>query len=201
MIQLEKSINLFKYCSVLNYDNELVSLWDNIVYYEWGDIIGFNIYLKELLLVPNESCRKAKVFDSFSITTTDDSCLKEYNTPKYGDLYPNINPNTNMSIFSIIDFNVIPIQCYASIILQNYISARLGYEDSKDQSDLIKITVKVHKYNKPVLKLEKVLLQIDTWSSQDVFLPLRGSALEHEEYYIMQKSSAYAIINKTISNI
>ena len=65
IMQLEKSINLFKYCPVLNYDNELIPLWDNaIVHYEWGDAIGFNMHPKELLPVPNESYGKAKAFDS-----------------------------------------------------------------------------------------------------------------------------------------
>ena len=84
--------------------------------------------------------------------------MKEYNTPKCRDLYPDANPNILMPFFSVIDFNVIPIHCCVSIMLQNYVSSNLGYKDSKDQSDLIEICPKVHKYNKPILKLEKVPL-------------------------------------------
>ena len=107
---------------------------------------------------------KAKLFNECAFTVLDGSELKGHASPTYGNLHKDVDEDTHMPLFSIIDFKVMPIRCCASLILQNFVASHLGCEDSKDRDYLIQIETRTHELNKPVLEPEKIPTQNETWS-------------------------------------
>ena len=154
-----------------------------------------------MLLVQKTQFNKAKLFDGCSFTMKDGSKLPSYKAPKCGYALKNLSPDTPIPDFSIIDFSVTPMRCCASVMLQCYVAAHVGYEDSKNREDLINLATKAHEYKKPMLEPEKVPMQIDAWSMQGVFLPSTGSNWQHDGYYVLLKQSTWKISDELFKSI
>ena len=97
----------------------------------WGKEIGFMIDPHETPPVKSDEYHKAKLFEECSFTTQDGSELACYKPPNYGCACQNVSHDAPLLDFAIIDSNMIPIRCCASVMLQNYVVAHIGYEDSK----------------------------------------------------------------------
>ena len=163
MIELHKLVNLLWYAPILCEENALKPL--NAITMDgasWGVEIGFKVDSNKLLLVKENEYNKAKLFDGYSFITENGCELPSYKPLTYGHRYKDMHPDTPLPNFSVIDFDKQPIHCCASFILQNYVTSHIGYEDSKNRDDLISIATKIYKYNKPILELHKIPIQIDS---------------------------------------
>jgi len=189
-ILLNKYMNLFAHAPILTEDNMLKPMnGTHINTQHWGEEIGFSMDPNDILPVSQVKYMKAKLFDGCSFTMKDGSALPSYKITTCGHAIKNISPETPVPDFSIIDFSVMPIRCCASVMLQCYVAAHIGYEDSKNREDLINLATKVHEYKNPTLEPEKVPMQIDAWSMQGVFLPSTESNWQHDGYYALLKQS------------
>ena len=81
-------------------------------------MIGFNYNPNDLFPVRKELHVKSKIFNEYYFTALDGSELKEYASPKYGNLCEDVDKDAPMPLFSIIDFKLMPIRCCTSLILQ-----------------------------------------------------------------------------------
>ena len=70
----------------------------------------------------------------------------------------------------MLHFDVIPVRCFQSVTLKQFMSSRLGREDSRDRAELIETVNKMLSLNKVVIQPDKVPMQIDSWSLQGVIL-------------------------------
>ena len=114
-----------------------------------------------MLPVPEELHGKVIFFERNSFTALDGLALKACRSPNYGNLYDDAYEEIPMPLCSIIDSNTMPVGRCTSMMLKNYVSSHLGYEDSKNREHLIKNGTKMHKLNKCALELEKIHMQID----------------------------------------
>ena len=144
---------------------------------------------------------KAKRFENCSFTTKDGKELPMHKPPTYDSTYKHIDPGTPVPDFAIIDFNIIPIRCCASFMLQNYVASHIGYEDSKNRDDLISIASNIYHQNKNILEPQLVPMQINAWSLQGVFLPVNDSTWTHEGYFIKLKQCVCAVTDELLLNI
>ena len=95
----------------------------------WAKEIGVSVDPNNILPARKNMYHKAKLFDGCSFTTKDGSELPIFKPPAHGYEYDHISPDTPVSDFSVIDFNVIPMRCCASVMLKNYVASHVGYED------------------------------------------------------------------------
>ena len=63
------------------------------------------------------------------------------------------------------------------------------------------MAIKIKSLNKSILEPNKIPIQIDTWSLQGVFLPLKDSFWMHNGYYIELKQSLCPITDNIINHI
>ena len=101
--------------------------------------------------------------------------------------------------FSVIDFNVMPVCCCASIALQNYVASHIGSEDSKNREGLMSMATKTHDLNKKNLELENIPMQIDAWSFQGALCPLNECSWQHDSYFMVMKQSVGTMTDLLIS--
>ena len=122
-----------------------------------------------ILPVEKHNCVKAKNFDEHSFTTKNGNHLPRYEVLTCGNMCDNVSCDTSLPIFSVIEFNFMPVRCCSSISLQNYVASNIGSEDLKNQEDLMSMATKTHDLNENILEPEKIPMQIDAWSLQGVF--------------------------------
>ena len=157
--KLSESINLLTKSPILEAENAIVPL--NCLEYtsQWGNMIGFWYSPYTFLPVHESEYCKAKIFDNCSCNTPNGDELPAFPIPACDVTYTELK-NKPLPTHYIIYFDKIPSQCCQSIILQNYVVARLGYDDSSNRSDLISNAVKMNKLKKPILSLENSLLKL-----------------------------------------
>ena len=86
-INLEKTVNLFKYAPILSNNNQLIPLnsFNNTSIWEYE--IGFNSDPSSILPVHPKFYEKAKNFDEYSFLTYTGDKLSKFEIPIYNDSY------------------------------------------------------------------------------------------------------------------
>ena len=199
--KLVLAVNLSHFAPVLDCDYELQPLNGEVDKSNWGSIIGFVQNPQDILPVQRTSYFKAQIYDGCSFCMNNGEELRQYDALAYGNRHRNVHKDTPAPLFSIINFDAIPMRCCASFMFQCYAAAHLGYEDSINREDLIQIATRMHELNKTILEPEKVPMQIDAWSLQGVMLPARNSNWDHNGYYILMKRNLCPITDDLISSI
>ena len=106
----------------------------------------------------NKVFAKLNYFKTVFFTTEHGGEFPSYYPPSFGSRHKDVNPDTPLTCFSVIDFDETPMRCCESLMLKNCIASHIGYEDSKNREDLMSITSKTYEHKKQTLEPKKVLM-------------------------------------------
>ena len=164
-----------------------------------GINFGFAVSPKVVLKVKENNYLKSSEHDSYSFNTPNGEALLIFPAPICGNMRDDAPSNTPLPACSITHFDKIPVRCCQSIILQHYVSCRIGIDYSKSRNDLISIVIKLILLRKKFLQHDKVPLQIDAWSLQRVIWPDNIHHWERKDYYKMLHTRAFTISDDLIN--
>ena len=180
-LKLNQSMNLLKHAPILDEKGNIAPSNEHKGSLDWGIAIGFGDSPNKLL---HASCHKhnaAKLFKDCSFTTTNGHKLPKFIGLTHDETYTQLKQNTHLPVCSKINFNTMPPRCCPTIMLQQFVVSRVGYDDANNREELLSVVKRLVKLNKPMLPPEKVPLQIDAWSLQGVTLPQNNSKWQHND--------------------
>ena len=114
-------------------------------------MIGFGESSEVMLPMSVEDYLKASKFDGKYFLASNGDRLPNFPALACDALRDDVPINTPLPQFSITHFDVTPIKCCPSFMLQCCIASRVGSEKTASRENLINTTECVHKLNKKIL--------------------------------------------------
>ena len=125
---LSQSISLLTHCPVIYNNNKLHplnELSNDLSDLQWGILVGFGASPKVVLKVNDDECGEAVNFNGCSFNTPDGSALPKHDVTTHDDDRDGVPSGTKLPTHALIDFNVVPMRCFLTMMLQKYVASRI----------------------------------------------------------------------------